>query len=282
MCEYKRVFVILVPVMAVFAAQGLRLLGGRRRCRWLPLLILGLIWLENFAPRIGTWGKSLRLDNRAPIYAAIPRQSDKVILEIPFFGGTKIWSLPSFFQSIYAYSTRFHWNFVVNGRDSFAPLAHQELARHATIPEIFNEENIEWLKRRYAVEYLIINWPLLKPEEAILVREHLPFLAANGDKVLDIPQATVFQLREKKEVSVLQRTYSAYHLRHRRLQVKLARPYSINVHVAVGGRRWQEFQLKMNTLLQFRVDPKLVNRDCTMVTLLFSRPVKVVEISLCK
>jgi len=280
MCEYKRVFVILVPVMAVFAAHGLRMLGGRRR--WLPLLVLGLIWLENFEPRIGNWGKTLRLDDRAPIYAAIPRQSDKVILEIPFFGGTQIWSLPSFFQSIYAYSTRFHWNFVVNGRDSFAPLEHQELARRATIPEIFKEENIAWLKRRYAVEYLVINWPLLTSAEALLAREHMPFLAVNGDALLDSAQATVIRLRERKEISVLERTYSAYHLRHRQLQVKLAQPYSIRASVTVGGRHWKEFKLEGNESLQFRVDPKLVQRDCALVSISFSRPVKLVEIALRK
>ena len=141
------------------------------------------------------------------------------------------------------YSTRFHWNFVVNGRDSFAPLAHQELAGRATIPQVFTEENIEWLKRRHAVEYLVINWPLLNPGEILQARTRLPFLASQGDEVSASPQATVFRLREKKEITVLERTYSAYHLRHRQVLVRLRKPYTLSARVAVAGRPWKEFRL---------------------------------------
>jgi hypothetical protein len=280
MCEYKRVFVILIPIMAVFAAHSMRLLGRHRR--WLPLILLGLIWLENFEPRIRDWGNSIQWDARAPIYATIPRQSDKVILEIPFFGGTEIWSLPSFFQSVYAYSTRFHWNFVVNGRNSFAPVDHQELARHALIPEVFEEENIEWLKRHYAVDYLIINWPELNPEEALHAMKRLPFLSAVGDKVLDIPQATVFQLQEKKEITVLERTYSAYHLRHRQILVRFRKPCSLLAAVEVSNLPWQEFPLNMSSELRFRIDPRRIGRDCEPVKIIFPKPVEVEEIRLCK
>jgi hypothetical protein len=278
MCEYKRVFIILVPVMAVLAAHALR--GWPRQHRWLPFLALGLIWLENFEPAIGNWGKSMPWDKRAPIYAVIPRQSDKVILELPFFGGKNIWSLASYFQSIYAYSTRFHWNYVVNGRDSFAPLDHQELARRATIPEVLTTESIEWLKRGYSVDYLVINWPFLNQEEAARVKERLPVLEAAGEKVLEIPEATVFRLLEKGEVTELARTYSAYHLRHRQLQVRFREPCTLRARVDVSGRFWREFQLRNSPSLTFRVAPDRVGHDCEMVVISFSRPVKVEEISL--
>ncbi len=280
MCEYKRVFTILVPVMAVLAAHTLSMLPRRRR--WLPLLALGVIWMENFEPAIRDWGRVLPWSQRASIYASIPRESDKVILELPFFGETDIWSLPSFFQSIYGYSTRFHWNFVVNGRASFAPLGHRELARHAAIPGVFTPENIEWLKRHHSVEYLVVNWPYLKGEKAALARERLPFLAAVGDKVLDIPEAAVFRLREREEVTRLQRTYSAYHLRHRQLHVRFAVPCSLQARVAVGDRFWREFSLQDETSLRFRVDPRRVGPDCEMLTISFSRPARVEEIALCK
>jgi hypothetical protein len=280
MCEYKRVFVILVPLLAVFAAHGLRALDGRRR--WLPLLALALIWGENAELGIGRWGRSLQVDERAPIYAAIPRQSDKVLLELPFFGGTKIWSLQSFFQSIYVYSTRFHWNHVVNGRDSFAPLAYAEVARRAVIPEIFSRENIEWLKRNTALEYLVINWPYLNSEETAQVRENLPRLAAEGDKVLDMPQATVYRLRERGEISVLERTYSAYHLRCRQILVRLRRPRSLIARVAITGRPWKEFRLAGRSQFRFRVDARLIGRDCATVRIDFSEPVGIEEIALLK
>jgi hypothetical protein len=280
MCEYKRVVVILVPLLAVFAAHGLLALGGRRR--WLPLLALGLIWVENAEPGMRKWGRPLRVDNRAPIYAAIPRQSDKVLLELPFFGGERIWSLPSFYQSIYVYSTRFHWNFIVNGRDSFAPLAHQELAGRATIPQVFTEENIEWLKRRYAVEYLIINWPLLTPREFLQARTRLPFLASRGDMVSASPQATVFRLREKKEITLLERTYSAYHLRHRQILVSFRKRYTLSARVAVAGRPWKEFRLNDSRELRFRVDRGRIGRDCESLRIDFSEPVGIEEIALSK
>jgi len=278
MCEYKRAFVILVPIMAVLAAHGLSLLPRRRR--WLPLLALGLIWLENFRPLTGKGWETMPWDRRAPIYAAIPRERDKVILELPFFGGTEIWSPASFYQSIYAYSTRFHWNFVVNGRDSFAPLGHKELARHALIPDVFSERNIEWLKRRHSVEYLIINWNYLTEGEKLLAQSRLPVLDAAGDRVLEIPAATVFRLREKAEVTKLQRTYSAYHLRHRQLCIHFRAPSTLQVRVGVGSAFWREFQLRGEKTLRFRVDPGRIGPDCELLTISFSRPVLVDGISL--
>ena len=83
---------------------------------------------------------------------------------------------------------------MVNGRNSFAPIDHEELASHATIPGIFERQNIEWLKRRHAVDYLVINWPFLKPDEVLQVQNRMPFHDSIGDKILDIPQATVFRL----------------------------------------------------------------------------------------
>jgi len=280
MCEYKRVLTILIPVMAVLAAHALSLWPRQRR--WLPLLALALIWLENIEPRIHTWGKAMTWDKRAPIYAAIPRESDKVILELPFFGGTEIWSLPSFFHSMYAYSTRFHWNFVVNGRDSFAPLDHQELARRATVPEVLSVQNIEWLKRRYSVEYLIINWSLLNHQEAKQVRKQMPLLAAAGEKVLDIHEATVFRLVERGEIMELVRTYSAYHLRHRQLLVRFRAPSSLQARVTIGGRPWRDFRIQDGAELRFRVDRDLIGPDCEQVAISFSQPASVAEIALIK
>jgi hypothetical protein len=278
MCEYKRVFTILVPVMAVLAAHALSLWPRRRR--WLPLLALALIWLENFEPVMGDWGQSMPWDKRAPIYAAIPRESDKIILEIPFFGGEKIWSLQSFYQSMYTYCTRFHWNFLVNGRDSFAPLDHQELGRRASVPELLSAENIEWLKRRYSVEYLVINWRLLNHQEVRQVRKRMPLLTAAGDIVLDIPQATVFRLRERSEITELVRTYSAYHLRHRQLLVRFRAPCTLQARVTIGGRPWREFCLRDEAELRFRVDHERIGTDCEQVAISFSRPVGVAEIAL--
>jgi hypothetical protein len=277
-CEYKRVFIILVPVMAVLAAHALSMWPRRRR--WLPLLVLALIWVENFEPTVAEWGQSLPWERRAPIYAAIPRQQDKVLLELPFFGGEEIWSLPSFFNSVYTYSTRFHWNFVINGRDSFAPLDQAELARHATIPRVLCRQSIEWLKRRHALEYLVINWPFLSVKEARLVRKRMPFLEAAGEKILEIPEATVFRLRERGEVTRLVRTYSAYHLHHRQLRVRLRAPCSLRARVAIDGRPWREFRLQDEAELRFRVDRDRVGPDCGQVAITFSRPVGITEISL--
>lgn len=280
MCEYKRVFAILIPVMAVLAGHGLSLLCGRRR--WLPLLALGLISLENARPQIGSWGETMPWDQRAPVYAAIPKGRDKVILELPFFGGTKIWSLPSFFNSIYAYGTRFHWNFVVNGRDSFAPDGHRDLAAHALVPQVFAAENIEWLKRNHAVDYLVINWGYLNVEERLQARSRLPALDEFADRVLESPVATVFRLREKSRVTRLQRTYSAYHLRHRELAIHFAEPGPMAVRVAVGDDFWKEFQVGNERQLRFQVDSRRIGTDRELLTLSFSRPVLVDEISLCR
>ena len=108
----------------------------------------------------------------------------------------------------------------------------------------------------------------------------MPFLAANGDKVLDIPQATVFRLREKKEVTVLERTYSAYHLRHRQVLVCFRKPYSILARVAIANRFWKEFQLNNSSELCFRVDPQRIGRDCEQVSITFSGPVAIEDILL--
>jgi hypothetical protein len=115
-----------------------------------------------------------------------------------------------------------------------------------------------------------------------MVRERLPLLAREGDKVLDIPQATVFRLRERKEVSVLERTYSAVHLRQRQILVRLRKPCSLIVRVALADRPWKEFRLAGRSELLFRVDTRLIGRDCTRVRLDFSEPVGIEEIALLK
>lgn len=255
----RRAFIVLIPLTALLLARGLQtLLQGRKWSRWVLPLLLALMMAENFNPAMLAWNSPLP-DHRAAVYRSLPRGQDKIVLEIPFYGRLVRrqeditpadleenynrlynWENSFFRNNIYSYCQRFHWNFLVNGRASLYPEKFPELLERTRPWEVFKSENLRWLKENYSVDYLIVNWEMLKPREVPYMREHLAEFQPHADLIQDDAQASVFRLVERDRLARIVRTYSSYHLRRRRVVVRLAEPcagaVSVNLNGQVAGR----------------------------------------------
>jgi hypothetical protein len=272
---------LVVPVLAALAAVGI--LGITQKAGKKRYFIYGLVFLfiifENGYLKIGPSGHF----KFTPLkYSKIEKKSDKIILELPIFDHRT----HHFLNSRYTINTLFHHNYYVNGRTAYrAHNTNTEVLDNTLLNKNFPDENsFLWLLQNYSVDYVIFNWrpKLIKKKEDYITRiKDLKYHCRIVDRS---PEFLVLRLLEYYPVKEIQRRYSHFHLKNRKLYLEFKKPYSGKILMVIAQKKKkQEYdQITGQTRVVLDFPEITPNINGTYIRVLFERPVELKEIALVK
>ena len=229
----QRAYLLVIPLMLYFSMKGFIFVFEKIKNRQLKeivvLLLFPVMFLENYIPLATKFYKEFP-SYKAP-YKFIPEEENKIILEIPLYCG--------FLQprnNRYNFYSRFHWNYLVNGRAAVNPRGYNMLCNRINSGNFPDEKTIKWLLVNYSVDYIIFHWNLLENSGRVsIIRERLKNIKDHGRFVYDSGRFSIFRTVETIPVRKIRRRYATYHLRHNRIIIYLRAPFTGEVTIYLNG-----------------------------------------------
>lgn len=274
---------VLIPLFFALLAGGIVAAFDKfkpNRYRWILLSIfLIIIRLE-----IGYWKtseKSLPL-NSAP-YEVIEKNRDRILIEFPFWGTGRI-----VHHALYSINTRYHYNYLVNGRVAFRTDALYNVFHKTETIYVPPIKMLQRLLEKYSVDYMIFHWDLirenkLKTEGQIEQLRAQIITAAKFVRILaDEKQYLVLRLKENFPLRVIHRCYSKFHLSRRDLVLELAEPYEKEILAFLTQKPEIKAKVSKSNPRQIRLSFPNNHFDIkeNPIEIHFSDPVKINDIRL--
>jgi len=272
-----RSYLLLYPLLLYFSIEGFKYLLGKinspgRKTAFLCLLF-PLIFLENYYPEAGFYRK---FPSPPQVYHYLPREENRVILEIPFYRG-----LLAPRNNLYNFYSRVHWNYLINGRAAFYPQDYPKARGRANSKKFLVDRNLRWFLRNYSVNFIIIHWDLIKNQEwKELLKRRVKEIRKYGVVLKETEKFTLIKVIEREPVRVLVRRYSTFHLRRKKLHLILKRAFQGKIRVYLNGRFLLERKIggMKEILLDFRKSP--LERNSNRVKIVFSSPVRIEDVTI--
>lgn len=224
---YRGLFLIF-PIFIVIAAMGFLKLSDllKNKKRLFLLLIPLLVIFENW--NFINYKKEVKFETAK--YEKLEKRSDKIILEIPIF-------VPGYMlikNSLYTMNTLSHYNYYINGRTAYRVFdENREIFRRAFKNKLFpDEENVKYLIEQFSVNYIIfnLNRRLRYSKEDIL--ERVSKLQNYCSMVDSNDNFIVIKLLENFPKNMFKRRFSLFHIRNRKIKIKLQAPYSGKIKIS--------------------------------------------------
>jgi hypothetical protein len=274
---------VLVPLFVALVAAGMAAALDRVRPaapRW-ALLALVLLTLRL---GIGYWrtGEATLPLDPAP-YAAIEKESDRVLVEFPFWGSGRI-----IHHALYSINTMFHYDYLVNGRVAFRTDAVYRVFQDTADTYVPPTGRLRRLLENYSADYLVFHWDLMR-QKKLLTEERIAELrsriiaAADYVRVLaDEKPFLVLRLKENFPLQVLRRCYSAFHLSRRDIVVELEEPYTKEIRAFLGRKPAITARVSRSGPGRFRLSFPTGDFDIrgNPVEIRFAEPVRIRDIRL--
>ena len=236
----SRIFFISVPFLITIAAVG----GARsfkafedfnKKKKFLFVaLILSLMIVENIRFEKQ---KNMMTEFQKPsgdVYKLLPFNSDKIILEIPYYLGIR-----RSHNSTYALSWDIHRNYLLNGVTPNAPWGY--------IPEMLSilgpnqdnfpsEEKLKDLINKHSVTHVIFHWDIIQDEIRDRMQTRVNQIKKFGKIEFRDKKNTILRTQEYIPIENIIRTYSLYHLRKKRIKIVLNKTYAGQIMVYLNNR----------------------------------------------
>ncbi len=262
----KRASIWLLPLLIVLACLGsnrffpdLRQWTKKKRALVfiLLLILIGGETIKNPARYLykkGTKTVMKPIMGKIELYKHLPFKSNKVVLEIPFYFRRRLKN------ARYMLNWQFHQNPLLNGKVSIFPKEYtRTLSRNLGQYQIGfpSPEALRKCIQDYSVSYLVFHWDLLKeyqsirrtPESKDIIHQRFKQLQAYSEILHLDSHGMVVRLQENFPQRQIIRTFSWYHLKKLRLNVKLKEPCSGTVKVWLNGQQVRSIKMKGKRLI---------------------------------
>jgi hypothetical protein len=283
----KRIYPMFFPFWLTLAAvAGLRLERTSPALRRVPrgivpLCVCAIIFLEN--ARLETKGISNPLPDKEAVYAALPFEKNKVVMEWPYSYGGLDRPLNTHLQM---FSWGYHHNVLVNGKASFLPAFIQRFkAQIGSVERSFpTEGKLRRLIMYHSVDYVVFHFDArdepLGPSEFRDVRGRIASIRDYGEVVYTDPDHILLRVKEMRPVRRAVRTYSSYHLRRCSVRARWEGPCPGPIRVLFNGRPGREVEGRGRNELVLDLRHERLEVDGNRLEIIFPKPVRLVEIAL--
>ena len=283
----KRIYPMLFPFWLTLAAvAGLRLERSARVFRRVPrgivpLCVCALIILENV--RFDYGGISSPLPGKEAVYAALPFEKNKVVMDWPYSYGGLDKPLNTRLQM---FSWGYHHNVLVNGKTSFLPEFVQRFRTQiGSVKRSFpTEDKLRRLIAYNSVDYVVFHFdaPEVGRGRADIgdVRGRIASIRNYGEVVYTDPDHILLRVREMRPVRRAVRTYASYHLSRCNVRVRWEAPCRGPIRVLFNGRAGREFEGQGRNELVLDLRRERLEVEGNRLEIIFPKPVRLVEIAL--
>jgi hypothetical protein len=282
----ERIYPIFFPFWMMLAAVAGRRLERttpalRRVPRGIvPLCVCAIIFLEN--ARLEWKGISGPLPEKEAVYAALPFEKNKVVLDWPCSYGKRN---PGVTRR-QMFSWDYHRNFLVNGKTSFLPAFVQRFrSQIGSVSRSFpTEEKLRRLIEHNSVDYIVFHFHSQARSRAghdsREVQRRISSIRHYGEVAYSDSDHVLMRLREMRPLQRVVRTYALYHLRRCGVRVRLEDPCRGTVRVVLNGRPGLEVEGhgRKDLIIDLRHERLAV--DGNKLEIVFPEPVRLAEIAL--
>ncbi|MCK5057153.1 MAG: hypothetical protein KAT34_10895 [Candidatus Aminicenantes bacterium] len=273
-----RGMMVLVPIFTALAAYGLSKMvdiKGRKKYLILTSLIL-LAIIEN--GYISTRNGKFNFEPQK--YRKIEKESDRIILELPIYGRRGILK-----NNRYTINTIFHNNYYVNGRVSVRAFKDNFLVEKKISNKNFPDEHrLRWLLKNYSVDYLIFNWKseIFKEKEKEKIIKRVEKLKRWCEILDSSPEFLVVRLKENFPVKRINRRYSLFHIKRRKMVLDFSEPYEGKIWGFYSGDAGKVAKIERPDPLRAKIEFPVINpgSNGTPIEIHFETPVKLKDIRL--
>ncbi len=232
---YRGLFLIF-PVFIVIATMGFIKLSDqlKDRKKLILLLIPVLVIFENW--NYTNYNKEIKFETAK--YEKIEKDSDKIILEIPIF-------VPGYLQiknSLYTINTFYHNNYYINGRTAYRTFnENKEIFKRTFKNKLFpDEKNIKYLIERFSVNYIIFNIGKRLKYSRNEILERVNRLKKYCRIIDSKENFIVIRLSENFPDNLFVRRFSLFHIKNRRISIRLLNPYNGNIKISFPEKHKEE------------------------------------------
>ncbi|MEN8153428.1 MAG: hypothetical protein ABFR75_05345 [Acidobacteriota bacterium] len=275
---YRGIF-ILFPIFAVLASLGAqKIMEKVKNKKRIFFLILAVILIfENI--KTTPFRSEVRFETEK--YNKIEKKSNKIILEIPIYK-------PGYMQikdSLYTVNTFLHYNYYVNGRVAYRTFddsieIFDKVFKNKSFPD---RENVKYLMEEYSVNYIIFNLEKRLPynREDIIKRslelKDLCRIIKNNSKTI------ILKMQENYPLKVIKRRFSYFHLKYRKIYIKLSSPYTGPITLAFPSKKKTK-TINVKNSSEITIDFPKINPDMkgNKVRISFEKNVRIKQIDLIK
>jgi hypothetical protein len=282
----NRIYPMFFPFWLTLAAvAGLRLERTTRAFRRVPrgvvpLCVCVLIILEN--ARFDHGGISRPLPNKEAVYAALPYDGNRVVMDWPCSYGRK--NPENTHRQMFSWG--FHHNVLVNGKTSFLPgFVHRFETQIGSVERSFPTENkLRKLINYNSVDYVVFHFDAPagrgRPPDFRDVRGRIASIRNYGEVVYTDPDHVLLRVREMLPVARAVRTYASYHLSHCSVRARWEAPCRGPIRVLLNGRACREVEGQGRNELILDLRHERLEVEGNRLEILFPKPVRLVEIAL--
>lgn len=282
----NRIFPMFFPFWMILAAVAGRRLERttpalRRVPRGIvPLCVCAIIFLEN--ARLESKGISGPLPEKEAVYAALPFEKNKVVLDWPCSYGRQD---PGVTRR-QMFSWNYHRNVLVNGKTSFLPAFVQRFrGQIGSVSKSFpTEEKLRRLIEHNSVDYIVFHFDpqarSLAGPDLREARRRISSIRNYGEVVYTDPDHVLLRVREVRPVRRAVRTYASYHLSRCNVRARWEAPCRGPIRVLLNGRASREFEGQGRNELVLDLRHERLEVEGNRLEIIFPEPVRLVEIAL--
>jgi hypothetical protein len=282
----KRIYPMFFPFWLTLAAvAGLRLERTARVFRRVPrgvvpLCVCALIILENV--RFDYGGISRPLPEKEAVYAALPYEGNKVVMDWPCSFGQK--NPEGTRRQMFSWG--YHHNVLVNGKTSFLPgFVYRFGTQIGSVERAFpTEDKLRRLINYNSVDYVVFHFDEHEGRRGHAdlgdVRGRIASIRNYGEVVYTDPDHVLLRVREMRTVARAVRTYASYHLSRCNVRARWEAPCRGPIRVLLNGRASREFEGQGRNELILDLRHERLEVEGNRLEIIFPEPVRLVEIAL--
>ena len=282
----KRIYPMFFPFWLTLAAvAGLRLERTTHAFRRVPrgvvpLCVCILIILEN--ARFDNGGVSRPLPKKEAVYAALPYEGNRVVMDWPCSFGQK--NPKDTRRQMFSWG--FHHNVLVNGKTSFLPgFVHRFGTQIGSVERSFPTENkLRRLINYNSVDYVVFHFDKHAERHGLSdfqdVRGRIASIRDYGEVVYTDPDHVLLRVREMRPVARVVRTYASYHLSHCSVRARWEASCRGPIRVLLNGRASREVEGQGRNELILDLRHERLKVEGNRLEIIFPERVRLIEIAL--
>lgn len=292
--EIKRAALMVLPFFIVFATVGAdkyftNFNKYSKKTRYIIFLILlFFLLIENkkgsyvfHKPKhfIKKTQVSINYNN---VYKKIPYKKNKILLELPFYFRIKNRN------SMYFENWKYHKNITLNGKISIIDKKYfRELFEIIGLKQNkLSNETLRKLINNYSVNYIVVHLELLsdfiKMNRNIIKKEYINMIK-ELDKYAEIVYINnhhiVIKIQEKYPLKKILRTYSYYHLKNNRIELKLSKNYTGIISLFLNKKLIKTINISADKVI-FDLSNNDINFDKNTLEIVFENKIILNDISI--